>query len=267
MEPTRGTIVCGTGNDMEHRQEKEVTYVADIAQDIDDLIAIEALSLLGVLGCVVLDSPPADELSQMRVRSLINAGIRVCDSIPEASPIVFVGGGLGPVAEFLESGGRIRFLVMNGGFAGDNVVAEEQRLRKFSGRQAVRTYNFNLDADATDAVLRSDGISRIFLVGKNVCHSRLNTREGIWRNCGTFLDKFRLRPGKRLHDLLAACEGLSLVGLSDEPLSCEYRMLYPCNNGLSGDRTEWGCSESPTGYRQAMVAVGWARKDARHDLC
>lgn len=243
-----------------------VTYVADIGQDVDDLIAAEALMEMGVLRCVVLDPLPADDEGLQRVEQLVAWGIPVSDDIPEDVRDVFVGGALTKVARFLHKGGHIERIVMNGGFAGANVVAAEQRLRKFRNKTALRTYNFNLDVNATDEVLSSDAVGSIMLVGKNVCHSPLNTTTGIWRESMEFLDRFGLNPGKKLHDLLMVCEGLVEVGLSGELPSCEYRMLYPFNEGLNGDMTRWGSAVQPTGYVQAKVATGWMTEAPRHDF-
>lgn len=243
-----------------------IAYVADIGQDVDDLVAIYALRRLGILSYVVARPEPGDETGRERLRRLEGDGVRIVRSLPGDSDVVFVGGALTAVAEFLSGGGRIGSLVMNGGFAGEGAVPRASQLGKFSGRRVVRTYNFNLDVRATDFVLRSDGVGSLFLIGKNVCHSPLNTTRGIWRDCDGFLGRFRLSPRKRLHDLLVVCEGLVLVGLSDEPLSCEYASLWPYNTGLRGGMTEWGSTTEPAGYRKAMVAVGWASDAPRHEL-
>lgn len=243
-----------------------VAHVADIGNDIDDMVAISALGRLGALGCVVTDSGRTDATIQSRIGSLRDEGIAVMDEIPQGTGIVFVGGALTRVARYLRDGGHIDCLVANGGFAGDAVVEPDQRLRKFRGKDAVRTYNFNLDVEATDFVLRSDRIDRVFLVGKNVCHSIENTADGIWRESQSLLSPFSLRPGKRLHDLLAVCEGMTLAGLSEAPLSCEYRDVYPFSTGLAGNMTKWGSSPEPTGYRKVTAAVGWASTQPRHDF-
>jgi hypothetical protein len=240
--------------------------VADIGGDIDDMVAVFALERLGLLGCVVPDSEGSDETIQERIEWLQSEGIAISDEIPQNAGVIFVGGALTSVADFLRDGGHIDCLVANGGFAGDNVVAPDQRLRKFRGRDVARTYNFNLDVAATDFVLRSDRIGRTYLVGKNVCHSPENTTAGVWRESMGFLAQFSLRPGNRLHDLLATCEGLTLAGLSDSPLSCEYRNVYTFSTGLDGAMTEWGSSLEPTEYRKVTVAVGWASVSPRHDF-
>lgn len=243
-----------------------VTYVADIGQDIDDLIAVVALRRMGLLSCVVLDPSPDDDDGRRRAERLLSESFPVANTIPNGTTDVFVGGALTEVARFLADGHRIRNLVMNAGFAGSNVVPKEKALRKFRNATTARTYNFDLDAEATDAVLSSDSIDHAMLVGKNVCHSPLNTTAGIWRDSMGFLGEFDLSPKKRLHDLLAVCEGLVALGISDAPPSCEYRMLHPFHDGLHGKMTRWGSSEEPTGYMKARVAVGWASEAPRRDL-
>lgn len=238
---------------------RSIAYVADISQDIDDLVTIYALRSSGRLGCVVLDRPPTDDIGAMRVKKMVEDGIPLCESIPGHQGDVFVGGSLGKVAEYVLSGGEIANLVVNGGFVGKTVVPDEDALPKFAGKASVRTYNFDLDVDAADAVLRStpEQIGRIFLVGKNVCHDARNTPSGIWASHGELLDGFALGPHKRLHDLLMAYEGLALVGLSDHPLLCRYEDVYPYNEGLQGNMTRWGSSRAPTGYRRVTAATGW----------
>ena len=75
---------------------------------------------------------------------------------------------------------------MNGGFVGDNIVPKEDRLKKFDGKQTIRTFNFDIDVESTDKVLKSstEKIEKIILVGKNVCHSKkiLGMKFGILKN-------------------------------------------------------------------------------------
>ena len=70
---------------------------------------------------------------------------------------------------------------MNGGFVGDNIVPKEDRLKKFDGKQTIRTFNFDIDVESTDKVLKSstEKIDKIILVGKNACYSKKNTRNEI----------------------------------------------------------------------------------------
>ncbi|MFD5748775.1 nucleoside hydrolase [Streptomyces sp. NPDC127033] len=60
--------------------------------------------------------------------------------------------------------------VAQGGFAGDNVVPQEDRLPKFAGLNTCESYNFGHDAKGAIAALSSDRVRRRRLVSKNVTH-------------------------------------------------------------------------------------------------
>lgn len=60
--------------------------------------------------------------------------------------------------------------VMQGGFAGDNLVAPEHRLEKFKGKLTCPSYNPGGDPKSTLALLAHPGIQRRIFVSKNVCH-------------------------------------------------------------------------------------------------
>ena len=122
-------------------------------------------------------------------------------------------------------GGAIRLpgfalgrLVVQGGFAGEGVVAPEDQLAKFRGFVTCPTYN--LDGDPTSAleVIASPAIAEKRFVSKNVCHgvvyddhfhAAVTARKAerpsldlIWRG----MEKYRAKRGeKKLHDPLAAC--------------------------------------------------------------
>lgn len=158
-----------------------ITYVADLSQDVDDIIAADALIRLGILDYIVCDPEPDDEIGIQRQKELISRNITISNKIPPNTTILLVGGALTKVADFLTEN-TIDALVINGGFAGKNICSQEHTLRKFQKREAIRTYNFNLDVHATNQVLTSDSYEHLILVGKNVCHSPLNTTSGIWSN-------------------------------------------------------------------------------------
>jgi inosine-uridine nucleoside N-ribohydrolase len=61
--------------------------------------------------------------------------------------------------------------VAQGGFAGDNVVPKEFRMKKFDGMVECPTYNFGGDPKSALSALNSKQIDSIMLVSKNVCHS------------------------------------------------------------------------------------------------
>ena len=152
---------------------QKVVYVAELDQDIDDIIAAEYLFRQNVLKEVVLDPFPKDELGKQRMRMLQDLGIKVSDSISDGAEIVFIGGALTAVAKYISNNKGIKLLVMNGGFVGKNIVSYNEILPKFKNKKFVRTFNFNIDVRSTDIVMRSttEQIGKIVLVGKNVCHS------------------------------------------------------------------------------------------------
>lgn len=240
---------------------EKVIYVAELDQDIDDLIAVEYLNTLGFLREIVLDPKPTTKEGLDRVNMLENKGIKVSDKIPQDAKVVFVGGALTSVANFLRFNGKLDLLVMNGGFVGSNIVSPEDQLDKFKNKVYVRTFNFNVDAFSTNEVLRAseDKIKQIVLVGKNVCHSIKNTKIGIWKNnfVKDILDKYHVKDEKRQHDVLACHEGLIFAQLLKEPLMCQYADVYPITkDGLQGNMTQWGSTKNPksTIYRKVTSA-------------
>ena len=150
---------------------------------------------------------------------------------------------------------------MNGGFVGDNIIPKEDRLEKFDGKKTIQTFNFNCDVVSTDKVLKcsTDKIGKIILVGKNVCHSKENTPKGIWnyKEYDYLFKKYKVRENKCLHDMLMCHEGLCLLNLIDEEPYCEFKEVYPYNEGLNGKMTKWGSKKNNnnTPYRKVSAAV------------
>ena len=174
----------------------EIVYIADIGQDIDDMIAVEYLHLTGLLKCMVLDGKSFDE---KRVNTLKEMGVKVLDKIPEDTNIIFCGGSFTKIAKFVKNH-TLKLLCANGGFAGSNIVPLENQLEKFKGKKVMRTFNLNIDVNSGIEVFESKNINHIMLISKNVCHSILNCHNGIHKD--EFLNKYNLKPDKRLHDLL-----------------------------------------------------------------
>ena len=198
----------------------------------------------------------------MRENELKKLGIEINYQIPEDTDIVFCGGALTLLAKFIENH-KISTLVMNGGFVGDNIVPKNDVLEKFVGKKTMRTFNFNYDVESTDKVLRSskEKIGEIILVGKNVCHSKKNTSEGIWNyvEYDYLFSKYKIRKEKCLHDLLMCHEGLCLLNLLDEKPYCIFEEVYPFNNGLDGEMTNWGSQRNNnTPYRKVLSAIKYA---------
>lgn len=241
---------------------KEIIYIADLDMDIDDIIAIEYLNSKGVLKGIVLDPVPVTFEGAQRLDQIIKKmKVPVFKQIPENTRIVFGGGGLTKVAEYLDKE-YLDLLVMNGGFVGDNIVKDP--LYKFKGKKAVRTFNFNTDVEAADQVLQSSRIRNILLVGKNVCHSSLNTPEGVWKDdpeTSLLFNRYDIKSYKRQHDLLACYEGLIFAGMLERISMLEYQTVRPFNTGLNGTMTKWGSlliwESSP--YRPVIAAVAWRR--------
>lgn len=212
---------------------KKVVFVADIADDIDDLIAIEFLARNEMLECLVLDGKSNNP---ERENKLKNLGVIFKDEIPEGTDIIFCGGALTKIAKFVRNN-KLELLVANGGFAGSNIVERDYILEKFRNKEKVRTYNFNLDLNSTIEVLESTNIKEVILVSKNVCHNLKNTKNIIHND--KFLDDYELRDSKCLHDLLMVKEGVSYI--NNEPMFCDYKKVNLIKERKSIDNmTLWG---------------------------
>ncbi len=122
---------------------KQVCFVADIAGDVDDLVAIEYLHNLGRLHSVVLDGKTR---CAQRESFLFYSGIRIESSIKV--PNILCGGAFTPIVKYLDSGGKIDNLILNGFFAGSNIVPNQHILSKFKNMLTCPSYNPNLDADS-----------------------------------------------------------------------------------------------------------------------
>lgn len=193
----------------------DIVFVADIADDIDDLIAIEYLHTINRLKYVVFDGCNGDSL---REQELLNKGIIIKDKIVDDKENIVCGGSLTKIADYLRSGNTPNILVLQGGFAGTNIVSKENELKKFKNKEYCRTYNFSLDHESTEYVL-SNVSCETFLVSKNVCHSKLNTYGSLHKE--SFIESYGLRKGKCLHDLLATKEIVSLI--DNTSLNCVYK--------------------------------------------
>lgn len=237
----------------------KITYIADIDQDIDDFIAVLYLQKSGLLKEVVFDPEPISYDGIRRKNVLIKKVIKISDNISEGTSVIFCGGALRNVLSYVKKH-PIDLFVMNGGFAGHNVVKTSDELQKFKNKTTVRTYNFNLDISATHKFLSlsENQVRKTILVGKNVCHSFRNTVDDLWKDT-IFGINFEIPKGKRLHDVLACHEGLAFLN-NDNSQLCNYKELYPFNEGLDGPYTKWGSSSSPNAYRKCFVAVGYKEK-------
>ena len=232
----------------------KVTYVGELDQDVDDIIAVQYLYDKGVLDNVVLDPFPITKEGKERMQMLFDAGITVKRSIQPGTKTVFVGGALTSVAHYLKRN-KLDNLIMNGGFVGCNI--RQNPLPKFKSKQTVRTFNFNMDVTATDYVLKTsqEKLGRIILIGKNVCHDKRNTGFGIWKDeyYLNLFKKYNTNETKLQHDMLACHEGIAL--LTEQETYCSYETVYPYNDGLDGNMTKWGSQKTESNYRSVLAAI------------
>lgn len=177
-----------------------ITYVADIADDIDDIVAINFLHNRGLLASVVLDGYSNDP---ERERELIKSGIPISDSIQTS--IVFCGGGFGKLAECHKKGFDFELVVLNGFFAGKNVFSQKDAIPKFKDLEFCRSYNPNLDIQAARYIA---GNMSFYAVSKDVCHHPDNV-PGKWHGLE------ESTKVKKMHDLLMVKEGLRILTNSD----------------------------------------------------
>ena len=253
-------LIKNNFTEKEHLSEDKVIYLAELDGDVDDVVAVEYLYHNNALKSVVLDPKPSDKIGIKREENIKKLGIEISYTIPEDTNIVFCGGALTALSKYLENH-KISTLVMNGGFVGDNIIPKEDRLKKFDGKETIQTFNFNCDVVSTDKVLKcsTEKIGKIILVGKNVCHSKKNTPNGIWnyKEYDYLFKKYKVRENKCLHDMLMCHEGLCLLNLIDEEPYCEFEEVYPFNEGLNGKMTKWGSKKNNnnTSYRKVSAAV------------
>lgn len=119
---------------MEDNSKKKIVYLAELDGDVDDAVAIEYLYNKNVLKCIVCDPKPITKMGIIRQSNFEKLGIEIYFKIPEGTHIIFCGGALTSLSEYLEKN-KISTLIMNGGFVGDNIVPKEDRLEKFDGKK------------------------------------------------------------------------------------------------------------------------------------
>ena len=228
----------------------KIVFIADIDQDVDDVVAAEYLFNTGMLDCVVLDGASRNEQREQYLKDL---GITFHDDIPLGTNVVCVGGAFTKLANYLKSN-TVELVVANGGFAGTNIVEKENELKKFKNKTAVRTYNFNLDVHSAKEVLDSPNVKNIILVSKNVCHSEFNVYNHIGLHKDMFLATHGLSPTKCLHDLLAAKECVNT--LTNQTLICQYKNVKPVVEiGEPLNMSKWGCELSDND--KIKISVGF----------
>ena len=159
---------------------------------------------------------------------------------------IVCGASLGNIANVLDSLTNINNIVVQGGFAGDNIMPPELILEKFKGKITCPTFNLNGDVPAALKVVSTELIKNKTFVSKNVCHGVVYNNE-----MHDFIRKFKDRNlglnllfqgmdfylsrnsnGKAFHDPLAAC-----VAINNDVCSFENVDLYR-------SKGEWGANLS-----------------------
>ena len=156
--------------------------------------------------------------------------------------------------------------VMQGCFAGDNLVAEEDRLEKFKGRMTCPSFNPGGAPKEVLELLATPRIKRRLFVSKNVCHGVVWTREmhvALLEQLAESREEFdaTARPGlrtmvhgldcylrdkgvgKAMHDLVAATCAL------DEAV-CRFTEVE-----IYRERGEWGAR--PQEGTRTWISVGF----------
>lgn len=79
---------------------------------------------------------------------------------------------------------EIPFWWAQGGFAGDNVVAKEDRMKKFEGLITMGTYNFNGSKKSVLEILESKRVKQIVCTSKNCCHRVIYDKKVLHKKVG-----------------------------------------------------------------------------------
>lgn len=169
----------------------------------------------------------------------------IYDSIKKYPDLTIVcGAPLGNIGALLDKDIFIYKIVVQGGFAGDNIVADP--LDKFKGRVTCPTFNLNGDVKSAIKILTTNKIGERRFVSKNVCHgvkydndmhkfmepykSRNPGLGMIYKGMSIYLNEHH--DGKAFHDPLAAC-----CAIDSSVCSFEEVQLYR-------SKGEWGCNKN-----------------------
>jgi inosine-uridine nucleoside N-ribohydrolase len=170
------------------------------------------------------------------------------------------------VAEETHSDFILGKLVIQGGFAGRNIVPECVALDKFKDKEMVPSWNLDGALKDTLRVLQSPRCSEIRLVSKNVCHGviwdetlssqitdeapdMLHTIDGI-------MTEYRQRKGapKIIHDVVAAACALT-------PATCDWARVSMRHEKKAG----WGADLSKTS--NTYIVTSFNRSTFIQTLC
>src|SRR5579885_1302187 len=175
---------------------------------------------------------------------------------PDGFKIV-CGASLGNLYAYSQRYVLIPEAVIQGGFAGDNVMPPELVLPKFKGKTTCPTFNLNGDVPAALGVLASDKILRRTFVSKNVCHGVVydsamheymqpykNNNPGLSLMIDGMDHYLKRHPsGKAFHDPLAAAVAI-------DPSVCQFADVE-----LYRYKGEWGSKESDKPNARISISV------------
>lgn len=170
---------------------------------------------------------------------------------------IVCGAPLGNLSAFANRYVIIPEVIIQGGFAGDNIVSSELVLEKFKGKITCPTFNLNGDVKAALHVLASEKILKRTFVSKNVCHGVVYDQDMHEfmrpfkdRNPGLQLmfegmDKYlkKTPSGKAFHDPLAACVAI-------DPSICQFEKVE-----LYREKGEWGSRRSDISNAEISIKV------------
>jgi Inosine-uridine nucleoside N-ribohydrolase len=159
---------------------------------------------------------------------------------------IVCGASLGNLYAYSQRYVLIPEAVIQGGFAGDNIVPPELVLPKFKGKITCPTFNLNGDVPAALGVLSSQKILKRTFVSKNVCHGVVydqamheymlpykNNNPGLNLMVQGMEHYLKKHPsGKAFHDPLAACVAI-------DPSICQFEEVE-----LYRHKGEWGSKKS-----------------------
>ena len=184
-------------------------------------------------------------------------GAEILKSALEKYPdlVIVCGASLGNIGALLDKQIFLNKIVIQGGFAGYNVVPEHLILEKFHGKLTCATFNLNGDVKSALKVLSSEDIINRIFVSKNVCHGVVYDQEMhefvkqykdnnlglqlMFAGMEKYLEKNS--DGKAFHDPLAAC-----VAIDQNICKFEHVELYR-------EKGEWGSRYS--NYLNALISV------------
>ena len=182
-------------------------------------------------------------LGQIAPQDPDGAGADILDQALKLYPdlVIVCGAPLGNIGRLLDRDVFIQKIVVQGGFAGDNIMPENLILDKFKGKTTCPTFNLNGDKISALKLLNSNKIQNKFFVSKNVCHGvcyDIVMHEFIKSHCNNLglkmifdgMSKYlnKKSNGKLFHDPLAACIAIN-------PDICIFEKVE-----LYNSKGEWG---------------------------